>query len=155
MKKNILVIVVLLFVGCTSENQFDSEFQNVEKLQKEDSLLLKKKGIKDYTGEIGAIGIYDCSSTPIPAEEMFIFYIEWKDGVTEYEKHQVRLSKAATGYLLCVDLDYCASKPNAELWTVKGYCPPGKICRPKVQIPTDPEIRMSSSLNQEITSACE
>lgn len=160
MKRIILISIVLIFnflfvfISCTADNRTEEVYLVEKKEDKSDLLLRGGSRERDNPLGIEEVNIYDCSSTRAPENEIFQFYVEWKEGLTEEEKHLIRLEKTFTGYLVCVDLDYCPAKPNAELWTVRGNCPPEQECRPKVQIPTIPDLRIVSTLNDNIAANC-
>lgn len=153
---NFLMIFVCMsvFIACTSDNQLDAELQERELLKEESKTNSRDRDTGDYTGEIGVGGIYECSSVVMPVNEVFSFYVEWEDGLTEEEKHQIRLEQASTGYLVCVDLDFCPNNPNGELWEVQGFCPENVICKPRVQNPTHPDLRLSIPAFNLSTSVC-
>ncbi|WP_075341756.1 hypothetical protein [Tenacibaculum agarivorans] len=152
--KLLFLSMFLTLIACSSDRQLDEEIVIIESLKVKNTIVSKNRNPKNYTGIIGQGRMYDCSSIIMSANEVFSFYVEWEDGVTEEEKHQARLSHLATGYLLCVDLDFCPDNLNGELWKVQGYCPAEVECKPRVQIPTHPDLRLAVFVDNPSTFNC-
>ncbi len=145
---------ISIFIACTSDSELDAELQETESLKVKSDFNSKYRGAKGSTLVVGAKGIYECSKAVMPANGVYSFYVEWVDGLTKLEKHQVRLEQASTGYLVCVDLDFCPDNSNSELWKVQGLCPENVFCRPKVQHPTHPDLRLSLPAFNPSTFVC-